>query len=97
MSDIDKNSFPASHATPDPLVAAKARFIHLMKVTAAASLVATVVVLVLLWISGSEMSAVLVGSVLIGAVGTLMLAAALVGLVFLSHTSGLDADIDESD
>lgn len=92
MSDYPREQNPPAAA--ESFAAAKARFLLLLKVTAVISVVLTAITVWLLYLTGSEMSLALVGSVAIGTIGTLMMAAALVGLVFLSHSSGTDADVD---
>lgn len=92
MSEYPPRQSPP--VTAESLALAKARFLFLLKLTAVISLIVTAITVWALYLTGSELSLALVGSVAVGTIGTLMMAAALVGLVFLSHTSGTDADVD---
>lgn len=83
---------PAHEA--DATAAARARLLFLLKFTAILSIVVTAGTVALLHLTGSELSLALVGSVAIGTIGTLMLAALLIGLSFFSHASGTDSEVD---
>lgn len=71
---------------------AKQRYLLNLKVTAMVSVLATVIALFVLHYTGSELTLALIVSVIFGVGGTLMLASALIGLVYLSHASGADEE-----
>ncbi|WP_374387665.1 hypothetical protein [Sandaracinobacter sp.] len=76
---------------------ARRRFARLMKFAAAASLVVTA--LAFLWFrhTGTPTPLPFIGAIAIAVVGSLMLTAALMGLVFFSSASGADEEVDKRD
>jgi hypothetical protein len=73
---------------------ARLRFVRLMKFAAVASLVVTA--LAFLWFrhTGTPTPLPFIGAIAVAVVGSLMLTAALMGLVFFSSASGADEDAD---
>jgi hypothetical protein len=89
--------------TPEPapaelrLFAAKARFARLMKLMFAASLLVLVGAFAWLHATGTPMPLPFLGAIAFAVIGSLMLAAALMGLVFFSAASGADDEVDKLD
>lgn len=79
------------------LAEARRRFFLLMKVMLCASLVVLAGAFAWLHATGAPMPLHLMLAVTIAVVGSLMLAAALMGLVFFSSASGADEDADRQD
>lgn len=71
---------------------AKRRYLLNLKITAVVSVLATIIALFVLHYTGSELTVALTVSVAFGVGGTLMLASALIGLVYLSHATGVDEE-----
>lgn len=97
MSENDprRATDPESHARR--LAEARRRFFLLLKVMLLASLVVLAGAFYWLHASGTPMPVHLIVAVSIGVIGSLMLAAALMGLVFFSSASGADDDADQQD
>jgi hypothetical protein len=76
---------------------ARLRFVRLMKFAAVASLVVTA--LAFLWFrhTGTPTPLPFIGAIAVAVVGSLMLTAALMGLVFFSSASGADEDADRQE
>lgn len=88
-----------SQQTPPRLTMAEAkrRFILLMKIMLGAS--GTVLVAAFSWLyaTGTPMPPAFIGAIVVAVVGSLMLAAALMGLIFFSAASGADSDSHRPD
>ncbi len=89
--------------TPQPTAAeirfahAKVRFARLMKLMFGASLLVLVAAFAWLHASGTPMPLPFIGAIAFAVIGSLMLAAALMGLVFFSAASGADDSVDKLD
>ncbi len=77
------------------MIAARRRFARLMKLMFGASLVTLLGAFGWLYASGSPMPLPFLGAIAVAVVGSLMLAAALMGLVFFSAASGADDSVDK--
>lgn len=76
---------------------ARRRFARLMKLMFGASLVTLVGAIAWLRASGTPMPLPFLGAIAVAVIGSLMLAAALMGLVFFSAASGADESVDRLD
>jgi len=85
--------------TPDDLRLAEARhrFGRLMKLMFAASLLVLVAAYAWLLATDTPMPLPFLGAIAVAVVGSLMLAAALMGLLFFSAASGVDESVDRLD
>jgi FtsH-binding integral membrane protein len=79
------------------MAAARRRFFRLMKVMLAASLLVTAGAFYWFYQSGTPMPLPFLGAIALAVIGSLMLAAALMGLVFFSAASGADEAADKRD
>lgn len=73
---------------------ARRRFARLMKWMLVASALVLAVAFTWLYLTGTPMPLSFIGAIVVTVVGSLMLAAALMGLVFFSAASGADDDAD---
>lgn len=89
------NSPRSSHQ--QRLEQARRRFARLMKAAAAASVLVTALAFVFFRITETPTPLPFIGAVAVAIVGSLMLTAALMGLVFFSSASGADEDVDQRD
>lgn len=76
------------------MLEARRRFARLMKLMLVACAVALAVAFFWLHSTGTPLRPSFVGAIVVAVVGSLMLAAALMGLVFFSSASGADEDAD---
>jgi hypothetical protein len=76
---------------------ARRRFARLMKLMFGASLVTLLAAFAWLRASGTPMPLPFLGAIAVAVVGSLMLAAALMGLVFFSAAAGADDEVDKRD
>ena len=74
---------------------ARRRFAGLLKLMFAASLLVTALAIAWLHSSGVPLPLPFLASIAFGVIGSLMLAAALMGLVFFSSASGADDEVDK--
>jgi protein-S-isoprenylcysteine O-methyltransferase Ste14 len=90
---------PDSQPTADKrrLADARRRFGRLMKLMFGASLVVVLVAFAGLYATGTPMPLPFLGAIALAVIGSLMLAAALMGLVFFSAASGADDAVDKHD
>lgn len=75
---------------PDRMAEARRRYIRLMKLMAGASLLVLVGAFAWLAATGTPMPLPFLGAIAVAVIGSMMLAAALMGLVFFSAASGAD-------
>jgi type III secretory pathway component EscU len=76
---------------------ARRRFARLMKLMFGASLVTLLIAFAWLYATDTPMPLPFLGAIAVAVVGPLMLAAALMGLVFFSAASGADDSVDKLD
>ena len=76
------------------MIEARRRFALLMKLMLAVSAVVLAICFTWLHQSGTPMPLPFIGAVVVSVVGSLMLAAALMGLIFFSAASGADDEAD---
>lgn len=76
------------------MLEARRRFARLMKLMLGACAVVLVAAFTWLHSTGTPMPLSFIGAIVVAVVGSLMLAAALMGLVFFSAASGADDDAD---
>ncbi len=81
---------PAPPPPTDRVADARRRYLRLMKLMAAASLLVTLLALAWFHASGTPMPLPFLGAIAVAVIGSMMLAAALMGLVFFSAASGAD-------
>ncbi|MDX2080476.1 MAG: hypothetical protein SFU53_06805 [Terrimicrobiaceae bacterium] len=74
---------------------ARRRFARLMKLMFAASLAVTAAAFLYFRLTGTPTPLPFIGAILVAVIGSLMLAAALMGLVFFSAASGADDEVDK--
>lgn len=79
------------------LAEARRRFIRLAQITAGVTVVALIAGFSWFRATNTPFSGPFVIAVVVGVVGSMMIAAALMGLTFFSATSGVDDDADSSD
>jgi hypothetical protein len=79
------------------MIEARRRFARLMKLMFGASLVTLLGAFAWLYASGTPMPLPFLGAIAVAVIGSLMLAAALMGLVFFSAASGADDSVDKLD
>ncbi len=79
------------------MIAARRRFARLMKLMFGVSLVTLLGACAWLYASGTPMPLAFLGAISVAVIGSLMLAAALMGLVFFSAASGTDESVDKLD
>lgn len=88
-------------AQPTPaetrMAEARRRFVRLMKLMFGASLVTLLLAFAWLYATGTPMPLPFLGAIAVAVIGSLMLAAALMGLVFFSAASGADDSVDKLD
>ncbi|PZU46834.1 MAG: hypothetical protein DI568_10715 [Sphingomonas sp.] len=89
------NSHPNSRQ--QRLEQARRRFARLMKTAAAASVLVTALAFLFFRLTGTPTPLPFIGAVAVAIIGSLMLTAALMGLVFFSSASGADEDVDQRD
>jgi FtsH-binding integral membrane protein len=84
--------------SPDTRMAlARRRFVRLMKLMFGASLLVTACAFLWFRASGVPTPLPFIGAIALAVIGSLMLAAALMGLVFFSAASGADDAVDKRD
>ena len=88
---------PDSNLPQMTVAEARRRFRKLLRIMAAITLPAVAAALLWLWATDTPMTVHVVAAAVIAVVGSLGLAAVLMGLVFYSHTSGTDADVSHLD
>ena len=76
------------------MLEARRRFFLLMKLMLGTCAVVLVVAFAWLHSTGTPLPWPFIGAIVVAVVGSLMLAAALMGLVFFSSASGADDDVD---
>lgn len=76
---------------------ARRRFVRLMKLMFGASLVTLLAAFAWLRATGTPTPLPFLGAIALAVIGSLMLAAALMGLVFFSAASGADDSVDKHD
>jgi uncharacterized integral membrane protein len=88
---------PAPSADPKQqrMAEARRRFLRLMKLMLFASLAVSAAAFVYFRLTGTPTPLPFIGAILVAVVGSLMLAAALMGLVFFSAASGADSEVDK--
>lgn len=74
---------------------ARRRFARLMKLMLLASLAVTAAAFVYFRLTGTPTPLPFIGAILVAVVGSLMLAALLMGLIFFSAASGTDSEVDK--
>jgi hypothetical protein len=79
------------------MIEARRRFGRLMKLMFGASLLTTLGAFAWFRASGTPMPLPFLGAIAVAVIGSLMLAAALMGLVFFSAASGADDSVDKRD
>lgn len=97
-------SAPAPNAVPagqtpgeQRLAEARHRFGRLLKVMFGISLLVFVAAVAWLYATGTPMPLPFLGAIAVAVIGSLMLAAALMGLLFFSAASGADDSVDKLD
>jgi type III secretory pathway component EscU len=90
-------SSPPPTAAEARMIEARRRFARLMKLMFAASLVTLLVAFAWLYATDTPMPLPFLGAIAVAVIGSLMLAAALMGLVFFSAASGADESVDKRD
>lgn len=88
---------PETRTLDDRRKAARLRFARLMKVTFGASVAVLVLAFALFYAKGTPMTLPFIGAITVAVVGSLMIAAALMGLLFFSSASGADDSADKRD
>lgn len=76
---------------------ARARFARLMKLMLAASTLVLIAAFAWLHHTGTPMPLPFIGAIAVAVFGSLMLSAALMGLIFFSAASGVDEEVDRAD
>jgi hypothetical protein len=76
---------------------ARRRFGRLMKLMFGTSLVVLMIAFAWLYATGTPMPLPFLGAIALAVIGSLMMAAALMGLVFFSAASGTDDGVDKRD
>lgn len=79
------------------MLEARRRFALLMKLMLGVCAIVLVIAFTWLHRSGTPMPLPFIGAIVVAVVGSLMLAAALMGLIFFSSASGADDDADGRD
>lgn len=89
----------AAQATPAEtrMAEARRRYARLMKLMFGASLVTLLLAFAWLYATDTPMPLPFLGAIAVAVIGSLMLAAALMGLVFFSAASGADESVDKLD
>ena len=91
------NTAPPPTPAQARMIEARRRFGRLMKLMFGASLVTLLGAFAWLYTSGTPMPLPFLGAIAVAVIGSLMLAAALMGLVFFSAASGADDSVDKLD
>jgi type III secretory pathway component EscU len=90
-----------SNQQPTPaearMIEARQRFARLMKLMFGVSLLTLLVAFAWLYATDTPMPLPFLGAIAVAVIGSLMLAAALMGLVFFSAASGTDDEVDKRD
>lgn len=86
-----------AHAPEARMLQARRRFVRLMKLMFGASLVTLLAAFAWLYATDTPMPLPFLGAIAVAVIGSLMLAAALMGLVFFSAASGADDEVDKRD